>query len=173
MDLSGADTKKVYRDYEKDSGEDHYGNGYMAYKMLVERMEPPSPATACSGLMHIDRGEHYYLCNNTQITKYKVDTTDNNVIIFNNTKFDKDTTLGQLTDIRSGFQIRSHKQYAGKNVVYIRGITCSCDNCLTYNYTDCVYNDEEDIRWSKHNLAKKVGKATKIGKNKEVILVVV
>ena len=169
VDSSGADTKRVYRDYEKDSGEDHCGNGYMVYKMLVERMGPPSPATASSGLMHIDRREHYYLCNTTQVTKYTVDTSDNNVIIFSNTKFEEDTTLRQLTGIRSRFQIRSHKQYPGKNVVYMRCITCSCDNCLTYNYKDCVYNDEEDILWTRHNLAKKVAKAKKALTNRIVL----
>lgn len=102
----------------------------MVYVMLVERMMQPSSATASSRLMHIDRREHCYLCNSTQITKYTVDTSDNNVIIllvFSNTKVE-DTTLRHLTGIRSRFEIRSHKQYPGKNVVYMR-----CINCLTYN----------------------------------------
>ena len=110
-------------------------------KILIQ---PPSPATASSGLMY--KQEHYYLYNNTQVKKYTVDTSDNDVIIFNNTKFDKDTILGQLAGIRSGFQIRSHKQFLGKNEVHTRGITCSCDNCFIYNYNDCVYNDEVNIR---------------------------
>ena len=68
-------------------------------------------------MMHIDSREHYYICNDKQVVKYKVDANDPNVIMLDNTKFKKETTLHAEDGIRSDFQWSSHKQASGENVV--------------------------------------------------------
>ena len=55
-------------------------------------------------MMHIDSREDYYICNDKQVVKYKVDANDPNVIMLDNTKFEKETTLHAEDGIRSDFQ---------------------------------------------------------------------
>jgi len=129
VDSSGADIKTYYRQFEKMVSGDHCVSSYMVYKMLVERMGQPTSATDSSGLMHVDRREHYYMCNTTQVPLYAVDI---DAIILVNKKFEKDTKLWALDGIRVQFQIRSHKQLSEESIVYMCNIQCSCDNFLTF-----------------------------------------